>query len=110
MTLPQWAALVAGYPFLVALVVAWMRGATSEPDPPTQVVHPTMTVAVFGEPVARWEIIEHVAPDGEVLEFRVFETPGRLGLDEDGRVRTAWTIDEVADQLAALDRLPEATR
>jgi hypothetical protein len=54
-----------------------------------------MTVAVLGRPVARWQILEHAAPDGEVLEFPVFDGRG------------TWTIDDVADAIAEIDALPE---
>lgn len=97
MTIAEWVTVVTAYPFVVALLLAWIRGATKHPGAPPP-PRPTMTVAVFGRPVARWQIIEHAAPDGEVLEFPVFEG------------RCEWTVDQVADAIAEIDRLPEVVK
>lgn len=99
-----WALLVTSYPFLVALIVIWMHAASPLRDPkPLPLApesagpRPTMKVEASGLEVARFEIVEHVAPDGEILEFHV--PPAETTAD--------WTVDQVADLVSAIDRLPQ---
>src|SRR4051794_34783540 len=99
-----WALLVTAYPFAVALIVAWMHAASplrdTEPltlTPESAGPRPTMKVEASGRQVARFEIVEHVAPDGEILEFHV--PPAETESD--------WSVDQVADLAAAIDRLPQ---
>jgi hypothetical protein len=105
MTFLEWAALVTAYPFLVALIAVWMHAASPLRDPApltraaeSAVPRPTMKVEASGRQVARFEVLEHVAPDGEILEFHV--PPAETKFD--------WTVDQVADLVAAIDRLPQA--
>ena len=105
MTFLEWAALVTAYPLLVTLIVIWMHGASPLCDTEPLTLAPesagprrTMKVEALGRQVARFEILEHVAPDGEILEFHI--PPAETSAD--------WTVDQVADLVAAIDRIPEA--
>lgn len=102
MNAAAWALLVTAYPSAVALIIVWISGASRghDPEPPAPATRrrPRLRVEVRGREVARFEIIEHAAPDGEILEFHIPppETP------------SDWTVDEVADLVAAFDALPQA--
>jgi len=100
-SLGLWIALVTAYPLLLALILCWFQGVYRDDDleqPPAGLRRSTMRVETYGREVARFEILEHVAPDGEILEFHV--PPQETGLD--------WTADQVAELVAAIDALPQA--
>lgn len=105
MSRPLWMAIAVGYPFLVALIVIWLRGATraSSPPPPLtlapQQATPwsTMKDEALGRQVARFDVLEHIAADEELLEFHI--PPPETPAD--------WTVDQVAELLAGIDALSQ---
>jgi hypothetical protein len=104
MSKPIWISLIVAYPFVLALIICWFQGVYHDDDDPggewprlaptaPGPRRSTMKIEALGREVARFEIIERQAPDGELLEFYV----------PPPETRHDWTIEQVAGLIAEIE-------